>query len=298
MNNILVQALNNTFRLVQANNESKKELYVLLENNREDLFNLQLDVSLIESEESFNQMIDNAKVFNLVYKNDNLIGCIYIDQWGNFDEIHFWLDKENRDNKIFTEIVSLFIKSYVNDTNIDVLTWAIRGKAVASKAMAKKIGFKSIFRYNSKINEFDQKKVIPATMFVKTLNKEMGMLLNVNSEFDNNVQNELETFCKDLSDYEFKRNNFFVEINNTFYYWSGNDVTDDLKELTFINFAKSKAIYKKIAKKLNVVEEYKELLNNAKKIHLIYHRNLNSVSVLFINANKQTNWIHFDNAII
>ncbi len=297
MNNISVKVFNDTFKLEKVTTETSKQLFVLLENNREDLFNFQLDMSLIESKNEFDELIKRSKEFFIISKNDQLIGCVYIKKWGIHDELSFWLDKDHRENKIFTELLSLFIKSYVYTNNVEIIIWAARNKAIVSKKLAKKLGFKTGFRYNSKMTEFDQKKVVPAVYFYKLYNTSIEQLLDT-LEIKDNLLRDLETFCIDLADYTFKRNDFFINTDYGYYYWSGLDVSEDLKEVYFVNAAKAKSIYKKIIKKISNVEEYVNLYNSCKTFYIVYHSAFNSFSIMLLLPNKKTEWIHFNNAII
>lgn len=295
MEAILLNVMNNSFKIENINNKLKKDLFILLENNREDLFSYQLNMSLIDSFNEFENIINNSKNFSIILKNDKLIGCIFIKSWGVYDELSFWLDKDNRDNKIFTELCSIYLKSYNSEFNPNLLVLDVRNKAIVCKKITKKLGFKNAFRYNSKIVEFDNKKVLATSMFYKIYNDEYGFPLTL-FELNSTLENDLTIFCKDLLDYTFKRNDFFVEIQNEYYYWSGLDVTDEMKEVYFINISKAKSSYKKILKRISIVDEYKEYYQSCKTFYIIFHRNLNRISLMFL-IDKKSKWLHFDNSI-
>lgn len=295
METILLNVLGNSFKIEQINEKTKKDLFILLENNRENLFDYQIDMSLIDAFSDFEKITKDSKNFSIIIKNDKLIGCIFIKQWGKYEELSFWLDKDNRDNKIFTELCSLYLKSYNNEFKTNLIILSVRNKAIVSKKLTKKLGYKNAFRYNSKITEFDSKKVIPSSMFYKVYNEDYGFPLTLH-EIDNNLENELETFCKDLLDYTFKRNDFFIETKNEYYYWSGLDVTEEMKEVYFVNISKAKSSYKKILKRISIVDEYKEYYDSCKTFYIVFHRYSNTISLLFL-IDKKTKWVHFDSSI-
>lgn len=290
--NISINFRNVEYKILKIKNEQKNEVFNLLKNNFNHLKDVYLKDSLLISQAEFEKFVLKTKNYSIITKNNKIIGVIYLMKWGNFFSVSFWIDAPNQNTNLFVQILSLYLKVVTEEFDISLLFIQISNKAIVAKKIMKKIEMKLAFKINEKISEFDNKKMIVYSVYFKNINNLYSNELSV-VKMDQNFNSELNEFCCDLLDYSFKKNNFYTQIKSKIYYWSGVDVNDDLKEIYFVNLSKSKSIVKKIFKKINMIDEYKELYDQAKIIFIVFHVENNNYSLLFKSDQVLNKWLHF-----
>lgn len=290
-----IKILENDYRIVTLSKDHKNELTNLFEKNLENLRQNCVLMSQLNAEQIIEYSL-TCTDFSVVIKNNNIIGVIYLKPLNKFHQLSFWLDENCRDTSVFSEIVSLYLKSLKYEKNLWLVYLFSINKSKHVKQIVKRNLMKLAYKENKKIPLFDQKKVTTYNLYYKIINDEYFTSYD-QDKIEQTKIDEIQQFCLDLHDYSFKRNNFFIKIHEEFYYWSGIDLNDDQKEIMFINVGKTKSIANKILKKILIFDDYKLLYEKCKTLFIVLHPKKQSFSLMFQNE-KDIKWLHFTSNLI